>query len=518
MASIQYFIPAAITQKNGVPDSDTASVRYRVIVPALQLARRGHAIAINQIPPDATGSVDPASVKADIAVFSKSLAPAINEPLAEKLRAMGKKVVIDQCDNHFDHPKVGTKYREHNIRMCRLASTVVASTPRLAELIAGNTGITPTVVSDPVEGPRREARFEPRFPRVKLLWFGHTSNWRTIAAELSSLGELARQNWPVELTIVTRATPDMLQQIKSAGVTLQDQRLVVTFVEWSNEAVWAALAECDIVIIPSGSSDFHAAKSPNRMAEALWAGRHVVAHPVPSYEPFADFAWLGSDIAAGVRQAVENPRDIPERIRRGQTYIERHHTPYAIGNAWENALGLAPASKPLRLNLGCGDKILPDYVNVDVVESRKNTRPDILCDLHRLAGFADNSADEILSVHVVEHFWHWEVRDILGEWMRVLKPGGKMVLECPNLEAACRHFLEDPVLHARADQNGQRSMWVFYGDPAWKDPYMIHRWGYTPDSLAALMRDVGLADVRQEPAQYKLREPRDMRITGMKPG
>ena len=58
----------------------------------------------------------------------------------------------------------------------------------------------------------------------------------------------------------------------------------------------------------------------------------------------------------------------------------------------------------MKLNLGCGDKILPGYVNVDVAESRAGKRPDVLCDLHRLTPFEDNSADEILSVHVVEHF------------------------------------------------------------------------------------------------------------------
>lgn len=171
----------------------------------------------------------------------------------------------------------------------------------------------------------------------------------------------------------------------------------------------------------------------------------------------------------------------------------------------------------VRLNLGCGDKILPGFVNVDVVESRKGKSPDVICDLHHLAPFADNSVDEIMSVHVVEHFWRWEVRDVLQEWVRVLKPGGRMILECPNLEAACRKFLEDPERFSAEDQQGQRTMWVFYGDPAWKDPYMIHRWGYTPRSLARLMNEAGLVDVRQKPAEYKLREPRDMRVVGFKP-
>jgi hypothetical protein len=60
-------------------------------------------------------------------------------------------------------------------------------------------------------------------------------------------------------------------------------------------------------------------------------------------------------------------------------------------------------------------------------------------------------------------------------------------------------------------------MWVLYGDPEWKDPLMIHRWGYTPESLARLLEQAGLTEVRQEPAEFKLREPRDMRVTARKP-
>ncbi len=46
---------------------------------------------------------------------------------------------------------------------------------------------------------------------------------------------------------------------------------------------------------------------------------------------------------------------------------------------------------------------------------------------------------------------------------------------------------------------------------------MIHRWGYTPESLGEILRAQGLSDVRQEAAQFKLREPRDMRVVAVKP-
>jgi len=171
----------------------------------------------------------------------------------------------------------------------------------------------------------------------------------------------------------------------------------------------------------------------------------------------------------------------------------------------------------VKLNLGCGDKILAGYVNVDVAPSRAGKKPDVICDLHRLESFEDGAAEEILAVHVVEHFWRWEVVDVLREWARVLKPGGSMILECPNLLSACQQFLADPETFSGPGPEGQRTMWVFYGDPRWRDPLMVHRWGYTPRSLARIMDEAGLAEIRQEPAQFKLREPRDMRLVGRKP-
>ncbi len=83
----------------------------------------------------------------------------------------------------------------------------------------------------------------------------------------------------------------------------------------------------------------------------------------------------------------------------------------------------------IKLNLGCGDKILDDYVNVDIASERAGKKPDVISDIRKLDNFPDNYADEIMAIHVVEHFWRWEVVNVLTEWVRVLKPGGKMVLE-----------------------------------------------------------------------------------------
>ncbi|HQQ62936.1 MAG TPA: methyltransferase domain-containing protein [Pseudomonadales bacterium] len=170
----------------------------------------------------------------------------------------------------------------------------------------------------------------------------------------------------------------------------------------------------------------------------------------------------------------------------------------------------------VKLNLGCGDKILKHFINVDVVASRAGFEPDVLCDLKKL-DFEDNYADEILSVHVIEHFYRWEVEAVLAEWFRVLKPGGKIVLECPNILHAAKMTLVKEKDLDKINGRVKETLWVFYGDPRWVDPYMVHRWGYSPRSLSKLLLDAGFINVRRRASLFKRREPRDMRLEAYKP-
>jgi SAM-dependent methyltransferase len=506
--NILFATVAPLRQGPAGPTSELASARYRVLIPARQLARLGHQVQLASLPPG--GWPRPVlEAPCDVLVISKSF-HAANEELAKAMKARGVRVVVDMCDDHFARPVEGA----HQRALIALADQVIASTAAMADSILRNTGRESRVVTDPVEGPRGEPLFEPRFPELRVVWFGHPSNLGGVAEKSEELVRLAASA-PVRFVLVTQPSGELnpfLAQLNAAS----PGRLRAEVIPWSAAATWQALQDADLAWIPAAAAAEKAVKSPNRLLESLWAGRLVVADAIPSYLPFADLVPIGMPLDQAVAAALRDPAKVRANIAQAQRRIGRDHSAFACGRAWAAALGDAglPA---LKLNLGCGDKILPGYVNVDVVEARAGMRPDVICDLHDLAPFADNSADEILSVHVVEHFWRWEVRDILREWMRVLKPGGRMIVECPNLLSACGTFLQNPEQFSREDQNGQRTMWVFYGDPAWKDPLMIHRWGYTPESLRQLLAEVGLFEVRQEPAQFKLREPRDMRVVGVKP-
>jgi len=520
--------------------SDLASVRLRAFLPALRLAESRR---VYLVPPAllAEGSTLDAMQPIDTLVVTKfSTADLVSYPerfeaLLDWLsRARGSmRLVADLSDNYAaigeaaGQPFLG-RFQQGLGELCTLTVPCEA----LKEEIASYAKHGIHVIEDPYESPRvgapRGATGEP----VRLCWFGQlgTTNFDSVVRGLTRAAAGLRGR-AAELQFVTHETRRELVEEMGTRLSQAHPSLLTRFVAWSPDATWRAIDDCDLVILPQEHGErWGRVKSHNRLVEAIRGGRLAIAAPIPSYLELSDYAWVGEDLDAGVEWALAHPDEAAGRIRAGQEHVAGRFSPERIVARWERLMRAAedsgamraPAAPaggaaPVRLNLGCGDKILPGYVNVDVAASRAGKAPDVLCDLHELTPFETASVDEVLAVHVVEHFWRWEVVDVLEEWARVLKPGGRMILECPNLLSACEELLKNPGGGAGPGPEGQRTMWVFYGDPAWRDPLMCHRWNYTPQSLGEVMAKAGLVNIRQEPAQFKLREPRDMRIVGEKP-
>jgi glycosyltransferase involved in cell wall biosynthesis len=107
-------------------------------------------------------------------------------------------------------------------------------------------------------------------------------------------------------------------------------------------AVFQALRECDAVVIPSDPYDHRKkVKSPNRFTEALWAGRLVLAHPLPAYEQLADYGWVGEDLGEGLRWYAGNADAARRRIELGQAAVAERFTPQAVAAEWKSAIEAA---------------------------------------------------------------------------------------------------------------------------------------------------------------------------------
>jgi hypothetical protein len=182
------------------------------------------------------------------------------------------------------------------------------------------------VILDSYEGIRGEPKFAPRAERLEILWFGGQNNLQTLEPLMPLLAGLSEQQ-PLRLTIVTGAS-------RIAVLAQSRPNFVINPVEWSVDELWRQLAGCDVVAIPSLETPHYLAKSPNRLIEAIWAGRAVAAHPIPSYREFHDFCWLGQNIAVGIAWLIRNRETVQRQIAEGQALIAMKYAPDVIASQW----------------------------------------------------------------------------------------------------------------------------------------------------------------------------------------
>jgi hypothetical protein len=109
--------------------------------------------------------------------------------------------------------------------------------------------------------------------------------------------------------------------------------------------------------------------------------------------------------------------------------------------------------------------------------------------------------DEIEWVHGIGSLDTWEAKEVLFQLREVMEPEGLLVLEQPNLLAAAEAVLRDP---AKA--------WWMFGDPTHRDPLMMNRWAYTPESLAAMLEHAGFRRISAMAARHHGRSERDFRV------
>lgn len=83
----------------------------------------------------------------------------------------------------------------------------------------------------------------------------------------------------------------------------------------------------------------------------------------------------------------------------------------------------------MRINFGCGSKMLNDFINID---SDILVKPDRIMDLNVLPyDIPDCSVDEALWDNVVEHLT-LTLPDFINEMRRILKPNGVVRIITPN--------------------------------------------------------------------------------------
>jgi len=185
---------------------------------------------------------------------------------------------------------------------------------------------------------------------------------------------------------------------------------------------------------------------------------------------------------------------------------------YARSEAWSPKVlpSLAPSTinelairnlfipgQPLRLHLGCGEQLLPGYVNIDYPSDEHNVmkvKADYTADITQL-DFPLQSVDEIRLHHVFEHFNRVTALAMLIKWQQWLKLGGKIHIETPDLMGSAEILTSNLPWHVKMG-----SVRHLAGDQAASWAYHVDHW--FPERYHRTLSHLGFSDISTKTSRW----------------
>lgn len=132
------------------------------------------------------------------------------------------------------------------------------------------------------------------------------------------------------------------------------------------------------------------------------------------------------------------------------------------------------------INAGSGQRPFDSklgWVNIDVQDKYG---PDLVADWNNLGMFADNSVECVVSHHSLEHVGLGEADGFINEALRVLKPGGSLLIFVPNMKILAQRWMLGQIDDYTYFVNVYGA---YMGNPADR-----HAWGFSADSLKEYLR------------------------------
>ncbi|HEU04812.1 MAG TPA: methyltransferase domain-containing protein [Nitrosopumilus sp.] len=146
-----------------------------------------------------------------------------------------------------------------------------------------------------------------------------------------------------------------------------------------------------------------------------------------------------------------------------------------------------------KLNLGGAWSKFDGFTSIDL---RKTPNVDIVGDIRDLKklGFEDNSVEEIVAFHSLEHIPFMETRKTIKQWYDIMKPGAKITIACPDLDYLYSALDSGEIDFDYFEQN-------LFGEFGgyWSMEQDWHHAAFTKKSMKKLLEEAGFKSISFKP-------------------
>jgi ubiquinone/menaquinone biosynthesis C-methylase UbiE len=168
------------------------------------------------------------------------------------------------------------------------------------------------------------------------------------------------------------------------------------------------------------------------------------------------------------------------------------------------------------LHVGCGSKVnkppaeFGAYKEVRL-DCNRMVQPDILASVVAMPMIEDGTHDGVFASHVLEHLFAHEAAMALSEFFRILRPGGKVLIQVPDLQTiggrlACDKADEAVYTSAIGYITPLDMLYGHRGSIGAGNLFMGHRMGYTQSILSKALRHAGFDSIEVDRGvEYELK-------------
>ena len=154
----------------------------------------------------------------------------------------------------------------------------------------------------------------------------------------------------------------------------------------------------------------------------------------------------------------------------------------------------------MKLHLGCGQKYLQGYVNIDYPPAEHTVQDTSVADeYHNISQlrYKAGTIDEVRLHHVFEHFERFKACAYLAAWNSWLKAGGRVHIEVPDFETTLKKNF------SRWDKHKFEGVGLRHIFGSQEAPWAVHYEGYSEWKLRELIAHFGYGDIQIIKSNYK---------------